>query len=322
MSRRTAFTLVELLVVIAIVGVLLALLLPAIQAVREAARRAQCTGNLKHLGLAIQSHHSATGALPAGNYTKTLGVCPGRPAPGVEAPSEDRENWLISLLPYLEQPALYEAYVFREPNESPQNRQVRESFVSTYVCPSDIAADTLTVPAMGPASADALNAPYMPGSYRAVAGRSDGYVFLDSGEFNEFPRSWRGAIHTIGVLGFRRERLRDILDGTSQTLLVGESTTRTSPEYRTLWAYSYAFYSLSSVTPQERTLCGDYDRCTSTGGNGYSRPCRRGWGSPHRGLINFAFCDGSVRFLPASIDLELLAGLATIDGGEVVAAPD
>jgi len=222
----------------------------------------------------------------------------------------------------LEQPALYEAYVFREPNESPQNRQVRESFVSTYVCPSDIAADTLTVPAMGPASADALNAPYMPGSYRAVAGRSDGYVFLDSGEFNEFPRSWRGAIHTIGVLGFRRERLRDILDGTSQTLLVGESTTRTSPEYRTLWAYSYAFYSLSSVTPQERTLCGDYDRCTSTGGNGYSRPCRRGWGSPHRGLINFAFCDGSVRFLPASIDLELLAGLATIDGGEVVAAPD
>ena len=114
----------------------------------------------------------------------------------------------------------------------------------------------------------------------------------------------------------------NIRDGTSNTLLAGESTTSTNLGYRTLWAYSFAFYSLSAATPQRRTMLGDYDQCVRIGGKGHSDPCKRGWGSFHPGGMNFLACDGSTHFLRTTIDMELFAGLATIDGGEVALLPD
>jgi prepilin-type N-terminal cleavage/methylation domain-containing protein/prepilin-type processing-associated H-X9-DG protein len=315
---RTGFSLVELLVVMAIIGVLAGLLLPAIQSSRESARRLHCMNNLKQVGLAMHAYHDAMGFLPAGNYVNNAAVCLG--SEGYQ--TDDRANWMIVILPYLEYRALGQAYVVHAPNEAPVNRQVRESFVAEYVCPSDIAADKLIVPAMGPAAADSLNVPYMPGSYRAMAGRSDGLIFLDNGGFISFPKEWRGPIHAVGILGFTAEKIKNIRDGTSNTILAGESTTRTCPEYRTLWAYSYAFYSLSSATPQARTLYGDYQKSVNESGKGNSLPCRRGWGSNHRGGINFLFCDGAVHFLETSIDMDLFAGLGTIDGKEMVQTPE
>jgi len=320
MERRAGFTLVELLLVIAIIGVLIALLLPAVQAAREAARRTQCTNNLKQIGLAVHNYHTVFGSFPPGNVVKTAGVCPGNA--GAQVESEDATNWLISILPYVEQKALYDEYDFEAYNESPPNRRVRETLVSTYVCPSDVGADKLTVPGDGPARADQLNITYMPGSYRAMTGRSNGFRYLDSGQISNYPRPWRGAIHMIGALGFRTESVRHVGDGTSNTLMAGESTTRTSPAWRTFWAYSFAHFSLSAATPQARILLGDYDECSSVGGTGHSTPCRRGWGSFHGTGLNFLVCDGSVRFLGDTIDLELFTKLATIDGRDGGCMPD
>jgi len=200
---------------------------------------------------------------------------------------------------------------------------VRESRVGLYVCPADTDGDELTVPSAGPARPDLLNLPYMPGSYRGVSGRSDGYRYLDSRAASDYPKSWRGALHTVAIPGFETEAVRDVSDGTSHTLLVGESTTRSNRGWRTFWAYSYAHFSLGAATEgQPRTLSGDYDKCRSTEGPGGAAPCRRGWGSFHSGGMNFLACDGSVRFLSTTIDMRVFALLATIDGGTFAEVPE
>ena len=316
-ATRRAFTLVELLVVIAIIGVLVGLLLPAVQAARESARRACCTNNMRQLGLALHSYHETFGSFPAGNYghQSQVGVCP-----GTSGISKGWANWMISILPYLEQTPLYDAYDFNAHNEDPENQSVRESLVPSYICPSDLSATELIVPANGAAATWNLNLGYRPGSYRGVSGRAsdNAEYFLDSAfdlSQGDYDRSWRGPLHLVGVFGFDTERLRNIRDGASQTLMVGESTTRTSESTRTLWAYSFSYFSLSAITPQRRTLLADYVECRDMDGPGDSSPCRRGWGSFHSGGLNFTFCDGSVHFISTNVDLDALAGMATIDGG-------
>ncbi len=319
MRHRRGFTLVELLVVIAIIGILIALLLPAVQAAREAARRASCTNNLKQVGLAVHNYHASNRCFPPGNIIREAGVCTG----GREFQSDDATCWLISILPFLEQRALYDRYDFSAYNESEPNKAVRETSVAAYVCPSDLATSKVMIPARGPAAEYNGAVPYMPGSYRGVSGRSDGYRYLDSGAITSYPADWRGPIHTVGVYGFTTESIDFVTDGTSNTLLAGESTTRTNRGYRTFWAYSYSFYTMSAATTgQPRTLHGaDYDRCAAEGGTGKEEPCRRGWGSFHAGGMNFAVCDGSVRFIPETIDIEVFAQLSTIGGGELAQMP-
>jgi len=316
-SRRAGLTLVELLVVIAIIGVLVAMMLPAVQMARESARKMSCRNHLRQIGLALHNHHSAKGHFPAGNFARTAGQCPGNS----RLPSEDRANWAISILPYIEHNPLYGRYDDEVCNEADENRSVRETYVAAYVCPSDLDAGTLVVPAMGPAASWGLNVPYMTGSYRAVSGRSDGIDYLDNSLITSFPRNWRGPMHIVGILGFEPERLKHLSDGASHTLMVGEATSRSALEYGTLWAYSFSFYSLSAGTPQARTLLGDYDFCRQIGGPGHSYPCRRAWGSPHPGGIQFLTCDGAVHTIPTDIDMELFAELTTIAGGEAAQLP-
>ncbi|NLE39815.1 MAG: DUF1559 domain-containing protein [Pirellulaceae bacterium] len=303
---------------VAIIGTLVALLLPAVQAAREAARRLQCANHLKQIGLAVHGYHGATGNFPPGNVLTKAGYCPGV---GGEVELDSGANWLLAILPYLEQNTLAAGYDYDAYNEGEVNRWARETFVPVYSCPADLEPDTPAVPATGPASAGLLNLPYMPGSYRAVSGRSEGWRFLDSANLTSYPTPWRGAIHAVGVYGFTVEQMRDVRDGLSQTLLAGESTTRTSPEWRTFWAYSHAHYSLSAVTPQSRVLLGDFDRCKALDGTGRDEPCRRGWGGNHPDGLNFVCCDGAVHFVGAGVDMELLARLATIDGEETVQTP-
>lgn len=316
--RSRGLTLVELLVVIAIVGLLIGLMLPAIQAARSVSRRSACGSQLRQIGTATQAYLEARGHLPPGNVLLAEGQCEGG---GASATSQSGSNWAIQLLPYLEEQALYESYDFREFNEAPANQRVREAWVTTYWCPADAPEPELSVPESGPAGRFAMKLGYRPGSYRAMTGRSEGRSFLDSSAFLTYPRQWRGAIHTVGVRGFGHESPRTIRDGLAQTLMIGESSSSTGPGWQTLWAYSYSHYSLSAATPQSRVLIGDYDKCVALGGSGSSLPCRRGWGSKHGGGMNFLTCGGSVQFVGDDLDPELFAKLATIDGRESVELP-
>jgi prepilin-type N-terminal cleavage/methylation domain-containing protein/prepilin-type processing-associated H-X9-DG protein len=322
MERRNGFTLVELLVVMTIIGILLALLLPAVQAARESARVIKCANNLKQIGLALHGYHAALRSFPPGNINLGAGLCPGAAEPTVSY-SSGWGTWMIAILPYLEQNALYAQYDTQYLNDAPQNQAVCQTTVPAYACPADDAIGVLGVPATGPASVS--GARYAPGSYRAVTGCSrDGLNFLDSEMMFDYQRPWRGAVHAIYTSfawGFNVERLSDITDGTSQTLMVGESTTATEPSRRTFWAYSFAYYAQSGATAQQRTVLGDFDDCVNAGGVGNEIPCKREWGSFHPGGMNFALCDGSVRLLHTNIDLNLFENLATIAGGEPGVSP-
>jgi prepilin-type N-terminal cleavage/methylation domain-containing protein/prepilin-type processing-associated H-X9-DG protein len=320
MTERRALTLIELLVVITIIGVLIALLLPAVQAAREAARQAQCASNLRQIGLAIHNYHAARGCFPHGNINRSAGACPGMGEPA-SSYSTRFGNWAIAILPYLEQNALYERYDLRYYNEAAENRAVRETAVAVYGCPSDPSPRLPMTPATGPAAQ--TDAKYAPGSYRAVSGRSDdGDNYLDSEMMFSYRAKSRGPIHTVGIWGYTSENINKVKDGTSNTLLVGESTTATNLGHRTFWAYSFAYYSMSGAAAQPRTLWGDYDRCAGGAGDGGENPCKRGWGSGHAGGLNFALCDGSTRSINASINMNLFANLATIDGEEVAQVPE
>ena len=319
-NRDRGFTVVELLVIVAITGILIALLLPAVQAAREAARRANCASHLKQVGLAILSYHSALRSFPPGNINNHAGNCPGMAEPTTSY-STHFGNWAIAILPYLDQTPLFERYDLRYLNEAPENQFVRETAVATYVCPSDLDTQTPAVPATGPAFQ--AGSKYAPGSYRAVSGRSDdGMNYLDSEMMYKYSTASRGPIHAIGFWGFNTENIDKVLDGTSNTLLVGESTTATNPGHRTFWAYPFAYYSLSGATAQPRILWGDYDRAVQAGGDGGENPCKREWGSFHPGTVNFVLCDGSARPLNTTINMTLFGNLATIAGGEIVNMPE
>lgn len=255
---RRAFTLIELLVVIAIISVLIGLLLPAVQKVREAANRMSCSNNLKQIAMALHNYESSHRKFPPGGIT-----------PGTCCGTRSFTNWAIEILPFLELEALYKRYDQSQVNEDPVNLPVVQTQVKVYICPSDLDI-MLDRPASGPGSGIF----YMRGSYRAVSGRSggNGRVFWDACEpgLGTLNPAWRGLLHSIGApqcpaQNVGQERWATVVDGSSNTLMVGEYTTLTVPRRRTFWAYTYTSYNQSSVTDQSRILGNDYLRCRATG---------------------------------------------------------
>ncbi|WP_202921795.1 DUF1559 domain-containing protein [Anatilimnocola aggregata] len=297
------FTLVELLVVIAIIGVLVALLLPAVQSARESARRSTCQNNLKQIGIALHNYHDTFLYFPPGNIT--LGGCCATPS---------FTSWSISILPYLEQTALVEKYDFAKNNEDAANQFVREQYIKLYECPSELKTKQKLVPESGPAGTN--NIEFMGGSYRGMQGKSDGNGWWDTNQYSNQDKSWAGVLHIYDSGLPIQERIGTVQDGTSNTLMVGEYSTKTHPRRRTFWGYSYTSYNQGAATPQSRVLLNDFDRCVAIGGTGGANPCKRGWGSFHPGGIQFINVDGSARSISPTIDINLFCDLATINGGE------
>ncbi len=335
--KGRGFTLVELLVVIAIIGVLVGLLLPAVQAAREAARRMQCSNNLKQIGLALHNYESTFKMFCPGQVHTTSG---GEPASTV---------WGISLLPFLEGANLGNQYNHSLPQQVQPNLQVLRTIVNTYICPSDLNTGTLQQVWGGTVFPNSI----APSSYKALAGASysgfstalsyDGQYFdltaignlpagPDQSVFTPVfvrqnpPNSWRGLLHVIPPWNLPQfnlrtlgcERISNVTDGTSNTYCITEYHTKTNPIFRAYWGYGRNQGSMAHAFPTQATRIPDYDACVRALGNGdLGLICRRGFASLHTGGANALGVDGSVHFASSSLDSRILMALSTIAGGEV-----
>jgi len=314
--NRPGFTLIELLVVIAIIAVLIALLLPAVQAAREAARRSQCINNLKQLGLAAQNYHDTQLSFPS-----QIGAGP--VSPGLVAPTEHRISWLVEILPHLEQPALFNAYNFTPTTaawSAPENSTVYCSKVNTFICPSYPGQSAYSPSAYG-ASSPSTALPLAPGAtgvgvacYIGCAGDNTLATFGNGYATNPYgDPSTAGATPTARGMfyqGTMAVNMASVSDGTSNTILCGERLPHISWYYQwtdSLQSIGYTvvpFSSLASSSPATAT--------TSDQSFGFR--------SVHNGGSNFAFVDGSVHFLKASISQPTFNALGTRNGGEVLNA--
>jgi prepilin-type N-terminal cleavage/methylation domain-containing protein/prepilin-type processing-associated H-X9-DG protein len=327
---RRAFTLVELLVVIAIIGILVGLLLPAVQSVREAARRAACSNKLKQIALAMHIYHDSHGTFP-----------PGAQKSGQALGGTYFSGWTREIMPYMEnaqlrelyRPALSGAAVAVSVRNDPDIKQFRETNIDGYNCPSDLES-VLAVPASGPHNGQKFRT----SSYVANAGRGDGFItwYL----YEDLPPSsgsttstgahwgWRGPVHAEVAPEFpqpanqlTRESFKNIVDGTTHTLLLAESTNEYEPR-RSFWAWTWGNYLMAQPIAQDRVFNGNYPGCPAdTGRNGAypgrsRRACMSAFWAFHPGGMNGAMCDASVRFISFDIDLLTFAAMGSIDGAD------
>ena len=309
---RPAFTLVELLVVIAILGVLLALLLPAVQKVREAAARVRCANNLKQLALGFHSHQDAHGHFPTGGWGWTW---TGDPDRGFAR--RQTGGWAFNVLPFIEQDNLHRiGEGLTGPAKSAALARRDGTALSLFICPSRRAT------ALYPnTSAPPHNADYNPAvgktDYVANAGDGprEGYTPQPAtvAEGDSPTYAWAGQGETGVVYRVSAVRFADIADGTSQTYLLGE-------KYLDAGAYTTG---QDGGDNQSLFVGFDSDNCRFTGGPDsyadYLPPTRdqRGvvllysFGSAHPSTCNFAFCDGSVHAVSYSIAPEMHRRLGT-----------
>ena len=305
--RSRAFTLIELLVVIAIIAVLIGLLLPAVQKVREAANRMSCTNNLKQIALAVHTYENANRRFPYN--TLSLG-----------APTDDAKStswsWLARVLPYIEQDNVYIKGAI--PDKSLLDSGITGQFMKVFLCPSDNAA-SLDIHGRGAdLYANTLPQGLALTNYKGVSGANWG-----TGDFrNNCPPSDRyypycGPDNGDGIFWRSDQRrmlhVTDITDGTSNTFMVGEDIPETNRWSG--WAFSNHPNDTCAIPPN--TLVSPATNMP------YSEwDWQNVWSfkSRHPGGLNFAYADGHVQFVSNSIPLLTYRALATIRGGETAAA--
>ena len=302
-AARLGFTLVELLVVIAVIGILIALLLPAVQAAREAARRMSCTNNLKQIGLAVHNFESAAKRLPPG---------------AVWHPSRAKHGSIfVHLLPYMEESNLYDSFDFTKASIDDAkfpgtDRLIGETVLSTLVCPSDshpdhyfgLAAHNYAA-SRGPTAVYANPDCFCDHSWKHLAEAP-----LDH------PSNFAGPFTRVGTL----IRLADVTDGLSNTIFFGEVRPQCSEHARNGWATS------NNGNGYCTTLVPiNFDTCDDSSPD----PCHQsrnwntevGFKSPHAGGANFLLGDGSVRFIGEDLDHKLYQMLGGKQDGGVVTLP-
>ena len=327
--RSSGFTLVELLVVIAIIGILIALLLPAVQAAREAARRSQCINHLRQLGLAAHNYHDALKTFPPGLNQFRF----------PDSPQYRGVSLFAFLLPYIEQTALAQSWDYGAPmNNTSGGTAARSAIVmATYVCPSDIIRDNPVLD---------QNAYYGMTSYGGNAGQRS---YVPPGQATAIA-TLDGIFHTTGPASIPNPlqqpvNLAMIIDGTSNTLLFGERCHNdanfesfVAPGWTTTlqilgqWAAMGGRRRIMDVTmsgyaPLNYRLPFNYDNRAQANPPANSANAFRttyeelrwtAWGSQHPGGANLAFADGSARFLSETLPAATLQALSTRAGGEVV----
>lgn len=310
-NPRAGFTLIELLVVITIIGVLIALLLPAVQAAREAARRMQCANNLKQASLGMHNYHDHFGSLPVGAYSCCWGT------------------WQVAILPFVEEQALYDMYDhggkstldWNRVYYSDRNIKVGQERLSAFTCPSDQSRTTFTI---------------QHHNYAANYGNT-GYLSEDGND----------AVQQVGDVAFggapfaltacsiaKCIRFADIIDGLSNTLMLAEVIQGVGGDQSNLDLRGYTWWGVGAgfetylppnasapdIMP-DGSYCqsGDPDLpCDPVTMSSPNRPATLASRSRHAGGVNVGLCDGSVTFISDNITIDVWRALSTTRGGEVI----
>jgi prepilin-type N-terminal cleavage/methylation domain-containing protein len=316
-QSKLGFTLVELLVVIAIIGILVAMLLPAVQSAREASRRSACSNNMRQIILAMHNYHDTLNTLPPGFISQVTGTWPGG---GNDPIPEAGPGWSMfaHVLPFIEQSNLYGLIRFDLPITDVANQPARSGIVKTYRCPSDTWVEPVT---LWPTS---LNVSDMAAnSYVGCLGGGNPADHPNYSAMYE-QQPFNGMFHRNVAL-----RLADITDGTSNTIGLGERASMFAPNgwagvvpmAETVFSPMIARKRGQAVGATKRPAITITTVHVRSSGPNAPTGSPGGFWSPHTGGCFFVLMDGSTRAIQTNVDLTIFRGLAARNDGQAIQTP-